>query len=124
MNCRKDFAPVPNRFSPRQAVSYSTFFLNVLTGRKPAAEARMLATDAGWAAFARVRRQVPARLRQVKVLRADCPTRDTAEIAAIVENGAAHQAMTFTFRATPHGWRLDHCDLIHGNRRPRPVHRR
>jgi hypothetical protein len=123
MNCRKDFSDVPNQFSPRQAVSYSTFFLNVLTGRKSAAEARLFATDAGWAAFSRVRRRVPARFRQVRVARAKCPTRDSVEIVAMVENGTAHQAMTFTFRATQHGWRLDHCDLLHANRRPRPMHR-
>lgn len=123
MNCRNDFPEAPNRYSPRQAVSYSTFFLNVLTGRKSAAEARLLATDAGWAAFSRVRRRVPSRFRQVRVVRARCPTRDSTEIVAMVENGAAHQAMTFTFRATPHGWRLDHCDLIHANQRHRPMHR-
>jgi hypothetical protein len=123
MHCRKDFSDVPNQFSPRQAVSYSTFFLNVLTGRKSAAEARLFATDAGWAAFSRVRRRVPARFRQVRVARAKCPTRDSVEIVAMVENGTAHQAMTFTFRATQHGWRLDHCDLLHANRRPRPMHR-
>ncbi|MFG3341583.1 hypothetical protein [Glycomyces sp. NPDC048151] len=123
MNCRKDFSDVPTQLSPRQAVSYSTFFLHVLTGRKSAAEARLLATDAGWTAFTRVRRRVPTRFRQVRVVDAKCPTRDATEIVAMVENGSAHQAMTFTFRATRHGWRLDHCDLIHANRRHRPMHR-
>jgi len=123
MKCHNDFEASSARFSPRQAVSYSTYFLNVLTGRKSAAEARLLATDAGWTAFTRVRRRVPTRFRQVRVARANCPTRDSVEIVAMVENGAAHQAMTFTFRATQHGWRLDHCDLLHGNPRPRPMHR-
>lgn len=123
MQCRNDSSDMPNRFPPRQAVSYSTFFLNVLTGRKSAAEARMYATDAGWTAFSRVRRRVPTRFRQVRVVRANFPTKVSAEIVAMVENGAAHQAMTFTFRATPHGWRLDHCDLIHANQRHRPMHR-
>lgn len=118
--CPKDFPVATMRLSPRQAVSYSTFFLNVLTGRKSPAEARLLATRAGWLAFTRVRRVVPARFKQVRVVRADCPTPDTAEVVAMVENGTAHQAMTFTFRATPHGWRLDHCDLLHANRGPRP----
>lgn len=116
MNCRND---IKTRISPRQAVSYSAFFLNVLTGRKPAADARLLATDNGWAAFTRIRRRVPARFKQVRVARAFCPNPETAEIVAMVENGTAHQAMTLTFRTTPHGWRLDHCDLIHGNTRPR-----
>ncbi|WP_205326092.1 Rv3235 family protein [Glycomyces sp. YM15] len=123
MKCHNDFETTAIRFSPRQAVSYSTFFLNVLTGRKPAAEARLLATDAGWRAFTRVQRRVPTRFRQVRVVTAKCPTRDTTEIVAMVENGNAHQAMTFTFRATRHGWRLDHCDLLHANRRHRPMHR-
>jgi hypothetical protein len=123
MRCRNDFPAVPNQLTARQAVSYSTFFLNVLTGRKSAVEARLLATDAGWHAFTRVRRQVPARFKQVRVVRAGFPTRESAEIVAMVENGTAHQAMTFTFRATQHGWRLDHCDLLHANRRPRPMHR-
>ncbi|MEV3935289.1 hypothetical protein AB0K52_04805 [Glycomyces sp. NPDC049804] len=121
--CPKNFPVGTIRLSPRQAVSYSTFFLNVLTGRKSAAEARLLATDAGWLAFTRVRRRVPTRFKQVRVVRADCPTLDTAEIVAMVENGTAHQAMTFTFRATRHGWRLDHCDLLHANRRQRPMRR-
>ncbi len=119
MHCRND---IPPRISPRQAVSYSCFFLNVLTGRKPAADARLLATDAGWAAFTRLRRTVAAHFRQVRVLRHACPTPDTTEIVAMVENGTTHQAMTLTFRATPHGWRLDHCALLHANTRPR--HRR
>jgi hypothetical protein len=123
MHCRNDFSDMPNRFPPRQAVSFSTFFLNVLTGRKSAAEARLFATDAGWRAFTRVRRRVPTRFRQVRVVRADFPTKESAEIVAMVENGPAHQAMTLTFRATQHGWRLDHCDLIHANRRPRQLHR-
>jgi hypothetical protein len=122
MKCRNDF-DAPVRLSPRQAVSYSTFFLNVLTGRKAAAEARLFATDDGWRAFTRVQRQVPARFRQVRVVRANFSTKDSAEIVAMVENGTAHQAMTLTFRATQHGWRLDHCDLIHANRRHRPMHR-
>ena len=83
--------------------------------RRPAADARLLATDSGWAAFTRIRRRVPARFRQVRVVRTVLPTRDTAEIVAMVENGTAHQAMTFTFRATQHGWRLDHCDLVHAD---------
>ena len=116
MKCRNDITP---RISPRQAASYSGFFLNVLTGRKPAADARLLATDAGWAAFTRVRRCVPTRFRQVRVVRMVCPNPDTAEVVAMVENGSAHQAMTLTFRITAHGWRLDHCDLIHANHRPR-----
>jgi hypothetical protein len=70
-----------------------------------------------------VQRQVPARFRQVRVVRANFSTKDSAEIVAMVENGTAHQAMTLTFRATQHGWRLDHCDLIHANRRHRPMHR-
>ena len=119
MHCRNDFAPTTSRLSPHQAVSYSNYFLNVLTGRKSAADARLLATEDGWSAFTRIRRRVPARFRQVRVVRTMCPTRDTAEIVAMVENGTAHQAMTFTFRATQHGWRLDHCDLIHANQRPR-----
>jgi hypothetical protein len=119
MHCRND---IDTRISPRQAVSYSCFFLNVLTGRKPAADARFLATDAGWAAFTRVRRHITTRFRHVRVIRAACPTPDITEIVAMVENGTAHQAMTLTFRTTPHGWRLDHCDLIHPNNRPR--HRR
>jgi hypothetical protein len=116
MHCRND---IMTHISPRQAVSFSCFFLNVLTGRKPAAEARLLATDAGWAAFARIRRRVPTHFRNVRVIRTVCPTPDIAEIVAMVEDATGHQAMTLTFRATPHGWRLDHCDLIHANRRPR-----
>jgi hypothetical protein len=122
MKCRKGFEAAPVQPTTRQAISYSTFFLNVLTGRRSAAEARLLATNAGWLAFTRVQRRVPARFKQVRVVRADCPTLDTAEIVAMVENGTAHQAMTFTFRATRHGWRLDHCDLLHANRRQRPMH--
>jgi hypothetical protein len=118
MHCRNDFAPGIS-LSPRQAVSYSCYFLNVLTGRKPAADARLLATDAGWAAFARIRRRVPTRFRSVRVIRSACPTPDTTEIVAMVEDGTRHQAMTLTFRATTRGWRLDHCDLIHANRRPK-----
>ncbi|MDA1362024.1 hypothetical protein O1R50_20530 [Glycomyces luteolus] len=124
MKCRNDFESAPIQPSRRQAVSYSTFFLNVLTGRKSAAEARLLATDAGWRAFTRVQRRVPTRFRQVRVVDAKCPTPDATEVVAMVENGTAHQAMTFTFRATQHGWRLDHCDLIHANQRRRPMHRR
>jgi hypothetical protein len=110
---------IKTRISPRQAVSYSCFFLNVLTGRKPAADARLLATDNGWAAFTRIRRRVPTRFRNVRVLRMACPTPEIAEVVAMVEDGTSHQAMTMTFRATRHGWRLDHCDLIHANNRPR-----
>lgn len=124
MHCRNASSDMPDRLPARQAVSYSTFFLNVLTGRKSAAEARLFATDAGWRAFTRVRRRVPTRFHQVRVVRANFPNRQSAEIVAMVENGTAHQAMTFTFRATQHGWRLDHCDLIHANHRPRPMHRR
>ncbi|MCC3763888.1 Rv3235 family protein [Glycomyces sp. TRM65418] len=119
MHCSNDFAPASHRLSRRQAISYSTYFLNVLTGRKPAAEARLLATDAGWLAFARIRRRVPTRFRQVRVIRTVCPNPNTAEVVAMVEDGIRHQAMTLTFRATRHGWRLDHCDLIHANNRPR-----
>jgi hypothetical protein len=115
MHCRND---ITTPVSPRQAVSYSCFFLNVLTGRKPAAEARLLATDNGWAAFTRIRRRVPTRFRHVRVVRYVCPTQNIVEIVAMVENGTSHQAMTLTFRTTPHGWRLDHCDLIHANGRP------
>ncbi|RRS00095.1 Rv3235 family protein [Glycomyces terrestris] len=118
MNCRKDIATLPH---PRQAVSYSCYFLNVLTGRKSAAEARLFATQEGWAAFVRVRRRVPHHLRQVRVRRATTPTPGTVEVLAMVENGAAHHAMTFTFTATDHGWRLVHCDLID---RTEPRHRR
>ncbi|WP_344488357.1 Rv3235 family protein [Glycomyces endophyticus] len=98
--------------NPRQAVSYSCFFLNVLTGRKPAAEARLYATPEGWAAFVRVRRRVSGHFRQVRVRRATFPTAGTAEVVAMVENGAAHHAMTFTLTATQHGWRLAHCELL------------
>ncbi|THV30066.1 Rv3235 family protein [Glycomyces paridis] len=115
MSCRNDFT---GRISPRQAVSYSAYFLHVLTGRKPAADARLLATDAGWAAFTRIRRRVPTRLNQVRVAKATCPNPNTTEIVAMVENGNANQAMTFTFKTTPKGWRLDHCDLLHANTRP------
>ncbi|MEU6858802.1 Rv3235 family protein [Glycomyces sp. NPDC046736] len=108
MRCNK-IAAVPN---PRQAVSYSTFFLNVLTGRKPAAEARLFATEEGWASFARIRRRVPMRFRQVRVVKATFPAHRTAEVVAMVEDGATHRAMTLTFTATDHGWRLIHCDLI------------
>jgi len=107
MNCRKDIAP-----HPRQAVSYSTFFLNVLTGRKPASEARLFATDEGWAAFARVRRRVPGHFTQVRVRKATLPTPATAEVVAMVDNGRSHLAMTFSFTATRHGWRLAHCELL------------
>lgn len=116
MKCRTGILP---QISPRQAVSYSCFFLNVLTGRKPAAEARLLATETGWAAFARIRRRVPTRFKHVRVIRTVCPTPDVVEIVAMVEDGTGHQAMTLTFRATLHGWRLDHCELIHANNRPR-----
>ncbi|GAA2302373.1 hypothetical protein GCM10009853_068730 [Glycomyces scopariae] len=109
MNCRNDIVAAPN---PRQAVSYSAYFLNVLTGRKAAAEARLLATPEGWAAFVRVRRRVPSHFRQVRVRRASFPNAVTAEVVAMVENGAAHHAMTFTFAATQHGWRLSHCELL------------
>lgn len=119
MHCRNDVKPFA---SPRQAVSYSCLFLNVLTGRRAAADARLLATDAGWGAFTRIRRRVPTRFKHVRVMRTVCPTPDTAEIVAMVEDGSGHQAMTLTFRATDHGWRLDHCDLIHANNRAR--HRR
>lgn len=121
MNCPKVFAPTAGRPSPREAVDCSNYFLNVLAGRKAAGDARLLATEAGWLAFNRVRRRVPTRFSRVRVVRAANPTRDSTEVVAMVENGCARQAMTFTFRATARGWRLDHCDLIEANR---PMRRR
>jgi hypothetical protein len=117
MNCRNDIVTAPN---PRQAVGYSCYFLNVLTGRKSAAEARLFATPEGWASFVRVRRRVPGHFRQVRVRRATFPTAATAEVVAMVENGRSHLAMTFTFTATEHGWRLTHCELLD---RTHPRHR-
>ncbi|WP_026923618.1 Rv3235 family protein [Glycomyces arizonensis] len=103
------------------AVSYSCYFLNILTGRKPLTGAEKLATQHGWAAFARVRRRVPSRFRNVRVRRMACPSDHIAEIVAVVEDGRLHQAMTFTFRATGEGWRLDDCELIGADRRRRPM---
>ncbi|WP_100449196.1 Rv3235 family protein [Glycomyces xiaoerkulensis] len=114
---RNDAVPQSDRLSPRQAVNVSCYFLNVLTGRKPAAGAKQLATAHGWVAFARVRRRVPSRFRRVRVRRIACPGPDIAEIVAMVEDGRTHRAMTFTFRATVEGWRLDDCDLLDGSRR-------
>ncbi len=112
MVCAKRTAAGSGRRSPREAVGYSCYFLNILTGRKPLAGAERLATRHGWAAFARVRRRVPGRFRNVRVRRMTCPSEHVAEIVAVVEDGRLHQAMTFTFRATAEGWRLDDCELI------------
>lgn len=117
MHCRNDIATTAA--NPRQAVSYSCYFLNVLTGRLPAAKARLYATPEGWSEFARICKRVPTRFRQVRVLRAHFPSPTAAEIVAMVENGRDHRAMTLTFTATPHGWRLNHCDLIDRKQRLR-----
>lgn len=117
MACDNRPANVSARLSPREAVSYSCYFLNILTGRKPLMGAERLATQHGWAAFARVRRRIPSRLRSVRVRRMACPSEHVAEIVAVVEDGRLHQAMTLTFRATEAGWRLDDCELIGGSGR-------
>ncbi len=117
MSCANRNDAGAGRFSPREAVSYSCYFLNILTGRKPLMGAEQLATRHGWAAFARVRRRIPGRFRSVRVRRMACPNDHVAEIVAVVEDGRRHQAMTLTFRATPEGWRLDDCELIDAHRR-------
>lgn len=119
MVCDNRTAVGSARLSPREAVSHSCYFLNILTGRKPLAGAERLATRNGWAAFARVRRRIPHRFRSVRVRRMACPNERVAEIVAVVEDGRLHQAMTFTFRATAEGWRLDDCDLIEAKGRRR-----
>lgn len=122
MNCRKNFTPTAVRPSPREAVGYSDYFLNVLAGRKTAVDPRQLTTDAGWLAFNKVRRRVQTRFSRTRIIRAATPTRDSTEVVAMVVHGNACQAMTFTFRITMNGWRLDHCDLLEANRltRKRP----
>lgn len=119
MVCDNRSAAGSGRLSPRAAVSHSCYFLNILTGRKPLMGAEKLATRNGWAAFARVRRRIPNRFRSVRVRRMTCPNDRVAEIVAVVEDGRLYQAMTFTFRATEAGWRLDDCELIDGDRRGR-----
>lgn len=119
MTCDNRTAVRSSRLSPREATDYSWYFLNILTGRKPLTGAEKLATQHGWAAFARVRRRVPNRFRSVRVRRTTCPSDHIAEIVAVVEDGRLHQAMTFTFRVTADGWRLDDCELIDAAHRPR-----
>ncbi|WP_026931377.1 Rv3235 family protein [Glycomyces tenuis] len=119
MVCDNRTAVGSARLSPREAVSHSCYFLNILTGRKPLLGAERLATRNGWAAFAKVRRRIPNRFRSVRVGRTACPSDRVVEIVAFVEDGRHHQAMTFTFRATAAGWRLDDCELIDTNGRRR-----
>ena len=104
------------RISPRQAAGFSCYFLNVLAGRTPAAAVERYATKKGWVAFSRARRLLPSRPNQTRLRRLRCPNEETAELVALLSDGRAHRAMTFTFRLTRDGWRLDDCELI------RPAH--
>ncbi|GAB3226759.1 hypothetical protein GCM10027447_17310 [Glycomyces halotolerans] len=119
MKCHKRNEGAVPAVSPRQAAGISCYFLNVLAGRRPAFEVRRYATPQGWAAFCRVRRQVPARLHETRIRRMSCPTERTAELVALIGDGRSRRAMTLTFRLVAEGWRLDDCAVLHPARRPR-----
>lgn len=105
------------RTTPRQAAGFSCYFLNVLAGRSPAATVERYATPQGWAAFSRVRRELPTRLHQTRLRRMRCPNENTAELIALLGDGRTHRAMTLTFRLTREGWRLNDCELVQPPRR-------
>ncbi|MCH7229407.1 Rv3235 family protein [Glycomyces sp. L485] len=120
MTCNEQQRVPAPRVSPRQAAGFSCQFLNVLAGRRPALDLERYATPRGWAAFCRVRRQIPNRLSETRIRRMSCPTEHTAELVALIGDGRTRRAMTLTFRLVREGWRLDDCAVLtvdHNRRR-------
>ena len=117
MNCYKQNQVPTPRIPPKQAAGISCYFLNVLAGRSPALDVRRYATSQGWAAFCRVRRQLPTRLHETRIRTMSCPTERTAELVAFIGDGRVSRAMTLSFRLEPEGWRLDDCAVLHPQRR-------
>ncbi|GAB3656347.1 Rv3235 family protein [Glycomyces tarimensis] len=112
MKCPKQNEATAPRISPRQAAGFSCYFLNVLAGRSPAYQVERYATPQGWAAFCRVRRQVPTRLHETRIRRMSCPTERIAEFVVMISDGRTRRAMTLTFRLLSEGWRLDDCAVL------------